>query len=157
MGTFNCQTNWTGGMSFEAEMRSHKVIMDTREESGGTNKGATPKELLLAGICGCSGVDVVSIIKKMRLNLEHFDVQATTETTDGYPSIFREVQLSFKIKSSDAKAEQVLKAVTLSMTKYCGVSAMVTPTSPITYQVFLNDEKVGEGKADFSVDQEKAF
>jgi len=51
------------------------------------------------------------------------------------------VQLTFRIKSSDAKPEQAMKAVTLSMTKYCGVSAMVAPTSPITYQVFLNDEK----------------
>lgn len=150
MGTMNCQTTWKHGSTFEADLRSHKILLDTKIESGGTNKGPSPKELLLAGICGCSGMDVISILQKMRLTVEHFDVSATTETTEGHPSIFKHVLVTFTIKSFDAKPEQVLRAVQLSMTKYCGVSAMIVKASPISYEVLLNDEKVGEGHAEFS-------
>jgi putative redox protein len=95
-------------------------------------------------------MDVVSILQKMRVHLVSCAVDAQTETTAGYPSIFSEVKLLFRIESPDVKPEQAIKAVTLSMTKYCGVSAMVVEASPITYQVFVNEEKVGEGRSDFT-------
>lgn len=150
MGHFSCETKWTGGQGFEAQTRGHRFVMDTKKESGGNDQGPTPKEVLLASICACSGIDVVSILQKMRIDLQACDITSETETTSGYPAIFKEVLLKFRVKSSDAKEAQVMKAVTLSMTKYCGVSAMVVSTSPIKYQVFLNEQLIGEGRADFS-------
>lgn len=150
MGHMQCQTQWIGGIGFEAHIREHQFIMDSRNDKGDKDRGPSPKEVLLASICGCSGMDVVSILQKMRVDLMACHVDAQTETTAGYPAIFTEVKLLFRIESPNIKPEQALKAVTLSMTKYCGVSAMIVEASPITYEVFVNSEKVGEGRADFS-------
>lgn len=150
MSQLECKTKWTGELGFEAEMRSHKLQMDTKPSDGSPGKGPTPKEILLASICACSGIDVVSILQKMRLDLVACDVNAVTETTKDHPSIFSEAQLQYRVQSSNAKPEQVMKAVNLSMTKYCGVSAMVAPLVPLVYHVFLNDIQIGEGQADFT-------
>ncbi|MEK2645654.1 OsmC family protein [Bdellovibrio sp. BCCA] len=149
MGHMECRTKWIGDMGFESHIRTHKFTMDAKTEVGGKDQGPTPKELLLASICGCTGMDVASILKKMRVNLLSCDVNAQANTTHGYPSIFEEVKLQYQIEGSDIKPEQAMKAVTLSMTKYCGVSAMVSKASPMTYEVILNGSKIGEGKADF--------
>ncbi len=149
MGQVQCQTKWLGGLGFEAQVRDHKFIMDSKPEAGGKNLGPTPKELLLTSICGCSGMDVASILAKMRLNIVSCEVNAQTETTAGYPSIFATVHLQFVVESPDAKPEQVIKAATLSMTKYCGVSAMVVKASPIHYSVFLNGANVFSGESNF--------
>lgn len=151
MGQVKCQTQWIGEMGFESQIRGHKVLMDAKSDNtDATERGPTPKELLLASICGCSGIDVVSILKKMRVDLLSCSVNAQTETTQNHPSIFSEVKLQFYIRSSNIKPDQALRAVVLSMTKYCGVSAMIVPSSPIGYEVFVNEEKVGEGRANFT-------
>lgn len=86
----------------------------------------------------------------MRVQLDSCDVNAQSETTETYPAIFKEILVQFLIKGPDIKPEQAMKAVRLSMTKYCGVSAMINPTSPIRYQVFLNGSQIGEAMADFT-------
>ncbi len=149
MAIYECQIKWLGGLGFEAQTRQHQFVMDTKVENGGKDQGPSPKEVLLASICACSGMDVTSILQKMRLKLTTCDVRATTETTEGYPAIFKQVQMEYQIKGEGIKPEQVLKAVRLSMTKYCGVSAMVAAASPLLYQVFLNGELIGEDRADF--------
>ena len=147
MSQMECKTRWTGGLAFEAESRGLKFTMDSRASAGGKDLGPTPKEVLLSAICVCSGMDVTSILQKMRVQLDSCDVNAQSETTETYPAIFKEILVQFLIKGSDIKSEQAMKAVTLSMTKYCGVSAMVNPTSPIRYQVFLNGTQIGEAMA----------
>lgn len=149
MGHMACQTRWIGGMGFESHIRQHRFVMDSKADFGGKDEGPTPKEILLASICGCTGMDVVSILQKMRLKLDLCDVNAETETTSGHPAIFSRVKLVFDVKGAGIKPEQVLKAVTLSMTKYCGVSAMIVKASPIEYLVRLNDTQIGEGQANF--------
>ncbi|WP_347358891.1 OsmC family protein [Bdellovibrio sp.] len=144
-----CQTKWMGDMGFESQIRDHKVPMDAKSDFGGKDQGPSPKELVLAGICGCTGMDVVSILKKMRVNLQSCDVNAETDTTEGHPSIFTTVELQFRLQGPDVKPEQAMKAVNLSMTKYCGVSAMIVKASPIRYQVYLNDLQIGEGQSQF--------
>lgn len=150
MGHMECQTKWVGKLGFEAHVRHHKFLIDGKPEDGGMDQAATPKEIMLTAICTCSGMDVVSILQKMRLNLQSCDVLAQTDTTDTHPKIFKEVKLQYKIVGPDIKPEQALKAVRLSMTKYCGVSAMVVKASPIHYEVFVNEVKVGEAYADFA-------
>lgn len=149
MSHMECNTRWKGGLAFEAESRGLKFTMDGRVAAGGKDLGPTPKEVLLSAICVCSGMDVTSILQKMRVQLDSCEVNAQSDTTETYPAIFKEIRVQFQIKGSDIKPEQAMKAVTLSMTKYCGVSAMVNPTSPIHYEVFLNDLKIGEAIADF--------
>lgn len=150
MGQMQCDTQWIGDIGFEAQIRGHKLIMDSTGDYRQQDRGPSPKELLLASICGCSGMDVVAILQKMRVDLASCQVVAKTETSVGYPSIFTEVKLQFRIQSANVKMDQAIKAVTLSMTKYCGVSAMVVNSSPITYEIYVNGEQVGSGRSDFS-------
>ncbi|UYL07899.1 OsmC family protein [Bdellovibrio sp. SKB1291214] len=150
MGQMETKTQWTGkGLGFAAESRGLKFVMDGKPADG-SDQGPSPKEVLLASICACSGMDVVSILQKMRLDLQSCDVDAQTETTEGHPAIFKLVRVQYLIKGSNIKPEQAIKAVTLSMTKYCGVTAMVCPTSPVQFEIFLNTEKIHDGKADFT-------
>lgn len=153
MGAMECQTKWlgesAGGLAFSAQVRQHSFTMDAGQSSGGKDLGPSPKEILLASICTCSGMDVASILKKMRGVVESCEVNAKTETTPTHPSIFKEVLVDYKVTGTEISEEQVLKAVRLSMTKYCGVSAMVANASPIHYQVHLNGKWVGEGRAHF--------
>lgn len=150
MAQIKCDTKWQGGMAFKASVRGHEFVMDTKKESGGLDTGPTPKEILLASICACAGIDVASILQKMRVTLESCDISAESDTTSGYPSVFEEVKLKFRVVGPDIKRNQATQAVLLSMTKYCGVSAMVAGVSPITYEIFLNGESIGTGQADFT-------
>lgn len=135
-------------MQFTAEAGAHKVVMDTKPPLG-DDAALTPKQLLLAGICGCTGMDVVALLKKYKQPLETFSVDADAAMTEGvYPAVFREVRLTFKFNGALDPAK-VLEAVTLSQTKYCGVSAMVVKAVPISYTVELNGQNIGSGKADF--------
>lgn len=153
MGLIQCATKWqggVGGLAFKASVRGHEFEMDSKKQSGGQDKGPTPKEVLLASICACSGMDVTSILQKMRVNLESCHINAETETTEGYPSVFKEVKITFQMAGVDIKPDQAIKAVVLSMTKYCGVSAMVAGVSPITYEIILNGNSISKGQADFA-------
>ena len=150
MGHMECSAKWEGELKFATEIREHRFIMDSPSNSEAKNMGPSPKELVLAGICGCTGMDIASILNKMRLKIDLCQVNGQTDTTEGHPAIFKKVQLQFIVKGAEVKSEQVMKAVTLSMTKYCGVSAMIDQQSPIVYEVFLNDQKIGQGESDFS-------
>ena len=150
MGQMQCQIKWIGGLGFEAQIRDHKFVMDSPASGVEANRGPSPKELLLASICGCSGMDVASILQKMRIDFTRCEVHSVTHTTEGYPSIFDHVRLKFYIDAPSIKNEQALRATELSMTKYCGVSAMVVEASPISYEVILNGQTIGGGEARFS-------
>ena len=142
------QCTWNDGLKFTAASDNHSVSMDTKPPLG-SDTGFSPKQLLLAGICGCTGMDVVALLKKYRQPLETFQIAAeTTSTEGGYPEIFKEVHLVFKVNGA-LDVAKVMEAITLSQTKYCSVSAMVSKTVPITYTVELNGKDIGSGKADF--------
>jgi putative redox protein len=140
---------WKDGLKFTAESGNHSIGMDTRPPLG-SDSALSPKQLLLAGICGCTGMDVVALLKKYKQPLEslRIDAEATLKES-GFPAIFSEVKLTFRIKG-ELDPAKVMEAVTLSQTKYCSVSAMVSKAVPIVYQVELNDGNIGSGQADFS-------
>jgi len=143
------QCNWTDKMKFTAEADDHKIEMDTKPPIG-NDTALTPKQLLLAGVCGCTAMDVVALLKKDKQFLENFQVEADASTTEGvYPSVFKEIKLNFKIKGK-LDASKVLESVRLSQTKYCGVSAMISKAVPISYTVELNGANIGSGKASFN-------
>ena len=142
---------WQEKMAFTATCRQHSVPMDAKAPFG-TDRAATPKELLLASICGCSGIDVISLLRKARQLPDEFTIDAHADTTQGQPSVFKAVHIVYKVRGA-LQPEVVLDAVHQSMTLYCGVSAMVVKACPITYDVQLNDVVVGCGAADFSAGQ----
>ncbi|MCC6277892.1 MAG: OsmC family protein [Oligoflexia bacterium] len=144
------KTVWKEKMQFEGESNGYKVRLDTQSPIG-NDSGLTPKELVALGICGCTAMDVVALLKKFKQPLEAFEVRAEIEKTEKiHPIIFRSVRLIYDLKGS-LDREKVLEAVKLSQTKYCGVSAMVSQAAPINYEVLINGETIGTGVAEFQL------
>lgn len=142
-------THWLQGIGFEVEIRDHHQFTDGKKEFGGRDRGPNPKEYVLAGLCGCTGMDVVSLLKKYKVNYSEFSVTAETELTKNHPVVFTEVTILFSLKAETQDFEQIKKAVELSMTKYCGVSAMLSKAVDIRYVVQVNNEEVSSGIAKF--------
>ena len=139
---------WGEKMRFTAEVDNHSIPMDTKQPIG-DDTAATPKQLLIAAICGCTGMDVVALLKKYHQPLIKFEIEAEASVTEGvHPIVFKEVQLVFKLEGALEK-EKVLEAITLSQTKYCSVSAMLSKSFPIRYTIQLNSENIGAGSAQF--------
>jgi putative redox protein len=130
----NCA--WTGGMGFEADIMGHTVRMDASEADGGADSGARPKPLLLAALAGCSGIDVVSILKKMREPLSWFDMAVEGEVAEDYPMRYVSMKITYRFKASDGlDPDKVRQAVSLSQDKYCGVSALFRLAVPLEWEI----------------------
>ena len=140
---------WSEKMRFTADVDNHSVPMDAKPPIG-DDTAITPKQMLVAAICGCTGMDVVALLKnKYHQPLSKFEIEAEASSTEGaHPIVFKEVQLVFKIEGALEK-EKVLEAIMLSQTKYCSVSAMLSKSFPIHYSVQLNSENIGAGSAQF--------
>lgn len=148
MGEVTAACEWKGNLEFKTNVRGHQFTQDVKE----SNKGPTPKEYALAGVCGCTGMDVASILKTMRQELESLEVSAQAPTTEGQPpSVFSHIHLVFNARGSKVAPEKLMRAIELSQTKHCGVSAMFFRSgAPISYEAHLNGTKIGEGKAEFA-------
>jgi putative redox protein len=129
-------TLWTGDMSFEAEVSGHKLRMDANAEAGGRDNGPRPKPLLLAALSGCTGMDVISILKKMREPCTWFAMKAEAESFEEHPKKYKSFRLVYQFRKSDMlNPENVRKACELSQEKYCGVSAMLRDTAPVVWDI----------------------
>lgn len=137
-------TKWTGDMSFDALVTGHHIKMDVTKESGGNDSGARPKAMLLAALMGCSGMDIVSILKKMKLDDYRFDMQADAQTSEDHPMVYTNINLQFMFQGDALPEEKILKAVDLSTEKYCAVNAMLKKTAKIKVQVFINGKEVNQ-------------
>jgi len=123
-------------MAFTAEVNGHKIVLDADEAFGGKDEGPRPKPLLLASLAGCSGMDVVSILRKMREPVSWFNVRVQGELSDEHPKMYTAVKLFYEFKASDGlKDENVKKAIDLSQERYCGVSALLKKAVPVEYEV----------------------
>ena len=116
-------TVFNQGMSFTSTINNHKVAMDSHDD-GGHDTGPSPKRLMLASLAGCTGMDVVSILQKMKVAFSDFSIDIDASLTEEHPKIYNYVRLSYKIKLAEKDRSKMEKAVNLSQDKYCGVSAM---------------------------------
>jgi putative redox protein len=150
MAAMEAGIRWVSKLAFQGTSRGHHLMMDAKKESGGQDIGMSPKEMVLNGLCGCSGMDVISLLtSKFKLPVSHFEVKASAISSQGgHPVVWTEVKLEFII-NGEVPVDQALKAVELSMTRYCGVSAMLSKACPIHYEVILNGDSVGTGEARF--------
>ncbi|MFW6389231.1 MAG: OsmC family protein [Marinilabiliaceae bacterium] len=130
---------WTGNMAFETEMNGHKLIIDADPSVGGENKGVRPKPLMLVSLAGCTGMDVVSILKKMRVEVEDFNVRVEADMTEEHPKHYNKMKIIYSFKGNDLPREKIEKAVNLSEEKYCGVSAVYKQAMDISTEIRLNE------------------
>ena len=125
------------GMHFIGELGGFEVPIDADEQFGGQNKGMRPKGLTLTSLAGCTALDVISILRKMRLEPESFSVEAESEVTDSHPRVFTKILLTYRLKGANLTYEKVEKAVKLSQETYCGVTAMLQKAVPIEYEILI--------------------
>ena len=126
--------SWKGSLTFEAETESwHKILLDAKQEVGGENKGPRPMEVLLVSLAGCTGMDVASILKKKRVNLEGMTVKINAEQAPEHPKIFTKINIEYNFTGRSIKDGDVKRAIELSQEKYCPVTAMLEEKAKITY------------------------
>lgn len=126
---------WAGKMAFEAKAAKHTIRIDVDEDKGGEDSGFRPKMLSLASLGGCSGMDVVSILKKMKVEPDEFFIEIEGELTEEHPQIYNNIHLKYIFKGDNLPEDKLKKAITLSQEKYCGVTAMLKHASNITWEV----------------------
>ncbi|ADK80605.1 OsmC family protein [Sediminispirochaeta smaragdinae] len=127
---------WKGGMAFEADVTGHTIVMDADASSGGNDTGSRPKPLLLAALGGCSGMDVVSILKKMQEPLTWFNMEIEGQAAEEHPRYYTEVTIVYQFKKGDGLDEaKVEKAVRLSQERYCGVSAQLSKGAQVNWRI----------------------
>ena len=131
-----------GKMSFEISQDGHKFNVDADEKFGGTNKGPSPKGLLLSGLIGCTGMDVSAILSKMKIEYSNFSVEAETEYTDEHPKVFKDITIKYIFAGENIDPKKVKRAVELSETRYCGVSEMLRNNRKISSEIYINNEKI---------------
>lgn len=125
-------TTWKRGHEFEADHEGNTIRID-----GEKKNGHGPKALLLSGLAGCSGIDVVDILGKMKIDFSDFVIEAEAELAEDHPKVFTSVHITYKMKTDIANEERVKKAIDLSLEKYCGVSAMLQKNSPVNYSLII--------------------
>lgn len=126
-----------GSRGFEMDLDGHKLITDAPISNGGDNAGPSPKQLLLAGLIGCMGIDVTMILEKKKIEIEDLIIEVEADNTDGTPRVYENIHLTFRFKGDNLSTEELEKVVDLSKKKYCGVSAMLEKSTTITYNIVI--------------------
>jgi putative redox protein len=130
------KTTHNGKMQFICEVNGpHQITIDTSPAGGGENSGPSPKPLLLTAISGCTGMDVVGMLNKMRVPFSDFSLEVEADLRDEHPRIYTEIRLVYKIKIAPEHQEKMEKAVKLSEEQYCGVSAMLQMVCPVKFTI----------------------
>lgn len=128
-------TKWLGKMAFEGVVSGHKIIIDAEPHVGGENQGARPKTLMLLALGGCTGMDVISILRKMKVEVEKFNVIVEGELTEEYPRYYHKMHVKYEFTGNNLPFDKLEKAVKLSNEKYCGVSAVYNKAVNMTSEI----------------------
>ncbi|HLZ21649.1 MAG TPA: OsmC family protein [Ktedonobacterales bacterium] len=132
---------FTGGMRFEAETGSgHHVVMDSPDVGDGGNSGPSPMELVLVALAGCTGMDVIAMLRKMRQDVTAYEVAVRGTQADEHPRVYTTVTVEHTVTGHNLNPDLVRRAVELSETRYCPVGATVGKTARITHVVTIVEE-----------------
>jgi len=135
------RAKWVEGMAFMGEAGSgHAVIMDGAPEYGGRNIGIRPMEMLLIGLAGCTGFDVVQILKKGREAVTGCEVEVEAERATEDPKVFTKIHIAYRVSGSGLSQAKAERAVTLSKEKYCSASIMLGATAEMSTSLTVIDE-----------------
>jgi putative redox protein len=129
---------WVEAMAFDATADTGQTVrIDTTVEGGGLGSGMNPKKMLLASLCGCSGMDVVDILTKMKVSFTRIEITAEADQTEDHPKVFTHINMQYRIAAAEVDKDKVFRAVSLSHEKYCGISAMLAKHCTINYTTEL--------------------
>ncbi len=138
MVTHKISTTWKGNMQFESSNPGGSLQIDVAEDLGGNSNGLRPKALMLSALAGCSGLDVASLIKKMRLEVSDFNIETEGFLTDTEPAVYEKVIVSYNFSGNNLNEEKLAHAVDLSVEKYCGVMHMFRSFAEIEIKINFN-------------------
>ena len=124
--------DWTGDMAFKVELDGHSFTVDAK------NRGPSPKGLLLSGLAGCTGMDVVSLLGKMKMEWNSFRLEVDADLTEEHPKIYKDIRIKYIFAGDKLNREKIEKSVKLSLNKYCGVSVMLDKSAQVSYEIILN-------------------
>ncbi len=134
---YKLATNWKSGIAFESEVDGFTLGIDSPAEGKGI--GPSPKKLLIISLLGCTGMDVASLMQKMRVPFTAFRIEAVSPLTDEHPKVFKSIHLKYIVTGQDIKRDKVEKSINLSQDRYCGVSIMLKKHCPVTWELELID------------------
>ena len=122
--------HWKGGELFDSTVNGHTIRIDASDDN---LEGPSPKRLLLSGLAGCSGIDIVSTLKKMRVPIEGLEIDVEAGLSDDYPKVYNHIMMHFRFRGTNINPTKVVKAIELSLEQYCGVAGMLRKSGPIEY------------------------
>jgi len=141
MATNVVTTNWKKNMQFESDNPSgNKLTMFDASADNGDVKGFGPKALMLSSLAGCSGLDVDSLLTKMRAEVADFNIVITGELTEEHPKFYNKVHVDYHFYGAELNEDKITKAVNLSVDKYCGVMEMFRQFAAITTEIHLHEK-----------------
>ena len=135
MSTLKVSVEWISGMAFKGTANGHEIILDADEHVGGQNLGPRPKPLMLLSVGGCTGMDVIPILKKMQVVPEYFNMVIEGEVTEEHPKQYTKMHIVYEFRGKNLPLDKIQKAISLSQDKYCGVSATIRKALPITWEI----------------------
>jgi putative redox protein len=122
-------------MSFDVEVNGQNMIIDSSSSSGGNNEGPRPKSLMLVALGGCTGMDMASILRKMRVPFDDLRIKVDGNMTEEHPRHFDTMHITYFIKGKDIPTDKVEQAAKLSLEKYCGVTFNFKASIKITHEI----------------------
>jgi putative redox protein len=129
------KAKWNEKMSFTTEIDGHKIVVDASDDAGGENIGPRPKKLLLIALAGCTGMDVISILKKMKVEIAEFNIRVIGNSQEMHPKKYTDIKVIYQFKGNNLELEKLKKAVELSMNKYCSVNAVLREAIKIDFEI----------------------
>ena len=137
--SYDTRAVYKDGMAFDIDLGGHELHVDADAEHGGRNYGPSPRSLMLAGLAGCTGMDVVAILGKMQMPYDGFALEISTDSADQHPHVYTAVRIRYRFSGDQVDRTKVEKAVKLSLDRYCPVAATLKHTAEISYEIAINE------------------
>jgi len=144
--THEIEAQWMGKMQFNALVNGHTIVMDAPERVGGEDHGPIPKPFVLSALSGCTGMDVIAMLRKADKPVTDFNIKVSGEISKTPPIEYIAIHLVYEFEGKEENRDAALQAVTDSQEKYCGVSHMLKKILPVTWEVSYNHKTIFNNK-----------
>ena len=131
---------WSEELAFNVELDGHNFMVDADAEFGGKNRGPKPKGLLLSALAGCTGMDVASLLTKMKMPFDSFSLEVQGEVAKEHPKTYTDIVIRYIFRGNELDRNKIEKSIKLSLDKYCGVHAMLAKVANLRYEIVLNPD-----------------
>ena len=131
---------WNEDLAFNVELDGHNFMVDADAEFGGNDRGPKPKGLLLSALAGCTGMDVASLLTKMKMPFDSFSLEVEGDVAEEHPKSYTDIVIRYIFRGNDLDRDKIEKSIKLSLDKYCGVHAMLTKAANLRYEIVLNPD-----------------